>query len=77
MTALLSPFVGVTNYVPIQNLRTVIGTADLLLFFKLGIAMEKCRAKNLFEKGVKKRCEIAKKGMKTPMKTIYILVAFK
>ena len=46
-------------------------------FFKLGIAMEKCRAKNLFEKGVKNRCEIGKKGMKTPMQTIYILVAFK
>ena len=30
-------------------------------FFKLGIAMEKCRAKNLFKKGVKK-------GVKSPKK---------
>ena len=71
-----SSFVGVTNYVSTQNLRTFVGI-DLLLFLKLRITMEKCRAKNLYEKGVNKGGKTPKKGMKEPIQTMFILVSFK
>ena len=51
---------GVTNRVTGQNLRTVIGIS-LLFFWKLRITEKKYRAEKEIEKGVKKRCEIAKK----------------
>ena len=71
-----SLFVCVTNYVPTQNLRTFVGI-DLLLFFVVAYHYGEVQSEKSLWKRCEKRCEIAKKGMKEPMQTIFILVAFK
>ena len=54
---------GVTKFVPRQNLRTDVAI-NIIFFKQVGMNEGYAESKKKVEKGVKKRCEIVKKGVK-------------